>query len=86
MIEPRQDETNAFDSFDELSSSRAFLDHAVPAAGNGPSTHDDLQPIGVELPTVDAEIIITELEVRERLIEWLVGFLPGGALANQASH
>ena len=40
-----------------------------PYSGTGPDSPD--------ISSIDAEEIISEVAIRERLIEWLVGFLPG---------
>ncbi|MGO9467365.1 MAG: hypothetical protein ACLQVF_24760 [Isosphaeraceae bacterium] len=85
MNQPRQDQIDDIDVFAELSSDHASRDHLAHVAGDNQLTYNDRQPIGAEVPTIDDEITMTEVEIRERLIEWLVGFLPGGPRADQAS-
>jgi hypothetical protein len=38
-----------------------------------------------DAPSIDDEEICSEVAIRERLIEWLVGFLPGDSVGNQGS-
>jgi len=45
----------------------------------GPEADDD------DGPSIDEEEICSEMAIRERLIEWLVGFLPGDSGGNQGS-
>lgn len=84
MNQPRQDQTNEIDGFDELSSDRKLRDRSARVARDNPWSYNDPQPIYAEGPTIDEEETISEAVVRERLIEWLVGFLPGGPRADQA--
>jgi hypothetical protein len=85
MNPPRQDQTDDIDVYGELSSDRAPRDHLAQVAGGNPLTYKDSQPIGADAPPIDDEQTISEVEIRERLIEWLVGFLPSGPRADQAS-
>jgi len=86
MNQRRQDQTGDIDLFGELSSDHASRDHLAQVAKDNQLTYNDPKLIGAEVPTIDDEITLTEVEIRERLIEWLVGFLPGGPRADQASH
>jgi hypothetical protein len=85
MNQPRHDQTDDIDLFGELSSGQASRDHLAQVAKDSQLTYHDPKPIGAQLPTIDDEITLTEVEIRERLIEWLVGFLPGGPRADRAS-
>jgi hypothetical protein len=84
MNQPRQDQTDDIDVFDELSPDHKSRDHSARVAGDNPLSYDDLLPVCAEGPTIDDEVTISEVVIRERLIEWLVGFLPGGPRADQA--
>jgi hypothetical protein len=84
MNQPRQDQTDGIDVFGELSFDHALRDHLAQVAGDNLLTYDDPQPSGADAPAADDEQIISELVIRERMIEWLVGFLPGGPRADQA--
>jgi hypothetical protein len=85
MNQPQQEKTDDIDLLRELSSDQASRDHWPQVAGYDPLTSNDPQPIGAVAPPIDDEQTISEVEVRERLIEWLVGFLPGGPQADQAA-
>ena len=78
MNQPRQDQTDEIDVFGDLSADRPCRDHLARIDGDNPLTYCDPQPIDVEAPTIEDEITTTASEIREQLIEWLVGFLPGG--------
>jgi hypothetical protein len=83
MNQPRQDQTDDIDVFGDLSADPTCRDHLARIDGDridgdNPLTYCDPQPIDVEPPTIEDEITTTEVEIRERLLEWLVGFLPGG--------
>jgi hypothetical protein len=84
MTQLRQDQTGEIDVFEELSSDHKSRDHSARVAGDNQSSCDDPQPICAELPTIDYQDTISEVVIRERLIEWLVGFLPGAPRADQA--
>jgi hypothetical protein len=85
MNQPQQDQTDDIDVFIELSLDHALRDPMAQISGDNQLTYDDPQPIGADAPPIDDEQTISEVKIRERLIEWLVGFLPGGPRANQAS-
>jgi hypothetical protein len=85
MNQTRQEKSDDIDVFGELSADPPCRDQPARLDGDSPLTYHDLQPIHVEAPPIDDEIIITEVEIRERLIEWLVGFLPGGPRADPES-
>ena len=84
MTQPRQDQTGEIDVFEELSSDHKSRDRSAQVAGDNQSSCDDPQPICAEVPTSDDQDTISEVVIRERLIEWLVGFLPGAPRADQA--
>jgi len=46
----------------------------------GPKVND------ADAPSIDDEEICSEVAIRERLIEWLVGFLPGDSGGDQGSR
>jgi len=52
----------------------------IPLENQSPFT--GLQAVDADAPSVDDEEICSEVAIRERLIEWLVGFLPGDAGGN----
>jgi hypothetical protein len=85
MNQSRQDQTDDIDLFGELSSDHAPSDHMAQVAGDNQLTYDDPQLIGADAPPIDDEQTISEVEIRKRLIEWLVGFLHGGPGADQVS-
>jgi hypothetical protein len=84
MNQPRQDQNDEIDLFDGVYSDHKSRDCSARVAGDNPLSYHDSQPIGAEEAAIDDENTISELAVRERLIEWLVGFLPGGQRADQA--
>jgi hypothetical protein len=85
MNQPRQDQTDEIDVFGELYSDHVPRNHLARGAGDNQLTHNDPEPIGADAPPIDDEQTISEVKIRERLIEWLVGFLPSGPRADQTS-
>jgi hypothetical protein len=84
MTQPRHDQTGEIDVFEKLSSDHKSRDHSARVAGDNQLSCDDPQPICAEVPTIDDQDTISEVVIRERLIEWLVGFLPVAPRADQA--
>jgi hypothetical protein len=85
MNQPRQDQTGNIDVFTELSSDGTPRDRLARVAGDDQLTYNDRHATGDGAPATDDEQTVSEVEIRERLIEWLVGFLPSGPRADQAS-
>ncbi len=85
MNQPRQEKSEDIVLFGEPSADPPCRDHVDRIDGDSVLTCYDPQPIHGEAPTIDDEISIAEVEIRERLIEWLVGFLPGGPRADLES-
>jgi hypothetical protein len=79
------DQVDEFRVFQEaFSDQRAQFDVAETVVDHrwrsgGPELDDAAEP------PIDDEESISEVVIRERLIEWLVGFLPGGPRGEQAS-
>jgi hypothetical protein len=84
MNQPRQDHTGDIDVFGELSPNQAWQDQLAGIAGDDQLMYNHQQAIGTNLSPFDDQETISEVVIRERLIEWLVGFLPGGPRADQA--
>lgn len=85
MNQPRQEKSEDIVLFGELSADPPCGDHLARIDEDSTLTYYDPQPIHLEVPTIDDGITITEVEIRGRLIEWLVGFLPGGPRADLES-
>ncbi len=85
MNQPRQDHTGDIDVFGELSSNQAWQDQLARMAGDDQPKYNHQHAIGTNVPPIDDQETISEAAIRERLIEWLVGFLPRGPRADQAS-
>ena len=85
MNQPRQEKSEDIVLFGELSADSPCGDHLARIDEDSPLTYYDPQPIHLEVPTIDDGITISEVEIRGRLIEWLVGFLPGGPRADLES-
>jgi hypothetical protein len=58
---------------------RAEVAFENPAPYTGPQVAD------ADAPSIDEEENFSEVAIRERLIEWLVGFLPGDSGGNHGS-
>jgi hypothetical protein len=84
MNQLRQDQTDVIDVFAERSSDVAPREHLAQVVDS--LTYNEPRPIGADALPIDDEPTISEVEIRERLIEWLVGFLPSGLRVDQASH
>ncbi len=50
------------------------VENQSPCTGLGPDS---------AAPSIDEEEIVSEVAIRERLIEWLVEFLPGESCVNE---
>jgi hypothetical protein len=84
MSQLRQDHIVEIDRFGEPSSDQASPYESARVALENPSVYDDLKPVDADGPPIDEEETISEAMVRERLIEWLIGFLPGNAYEAEA--
>jgi hypothetical protein len=85
MNQQQQDEIDDIGLFGALSTGHEPLDHERKVAGDHSVNYLDAEPSTADAPPIDDEQTITEVEIRERLIEWLVGFLPGGPRTDQVS-
>jgi len=76
------DQCVEIDLFGAPSSDQALRRDLAEIALENQSPYTGPEAPDADAPSIDEEEIVSEVAIRERLIEWLVGFLPGDSDGN----